>query len=246
MSVWPQVTYVYDGSFAGFLTCVGESFFQKEYPFYFFLAGEEEYSLYPLRHIDTDEASARSVYAALKTKLSLPVRQLVEESFLTCLTQRERHIYDFIYACVYQGSALDPSDDRALILSNAVRHLYGEVHLLKGFVRFSDYSGLLVAEISPKNRVLPLLRPHFCARYPNEAFLIYDETHKEALCYADGVWRIAPLDSLTLDAPDGKEEEIRQLWKQFYDSIAIKSRLNPKLRMSHMPKRYWKHMTELQ
>ena len=35
MSTWPQCAMVYDGTFTGFLTCVGESFRTKEYPFYF-------------------------------------------------------------------------------------------------------------------------------------------------------------------------------------------------------------------
>ena len=34
MSTWPPCAMLYDGSFAGFLTCVGESFRQKGYPFY--------------------------------------------------------------------------------------------------------------------------------------------------------------------------------------------------------------------
>lgn len=39
MSTWPQCALRYDGTFAGFLTCVGESFRQKTYPFYFLPPG---------------------------------------------------------------------------------------------------------------------------------------------------------------------------------------------------------------
>ena len=39
MSTWPPCAMLYDGSFAGFLTCVGESFRQKVYPFYFLSPG---------------------------------------------------------------------------------------------------------------------------------------------------------------------------------------------------------------
>ena len=45
---------------------------------------------------------------------------------------------------------------------------------------------ILGSEIEPKNRVLPILRGHFCARYQNEKFFIYDRTHHEALFYAAG------------------------------------------------------------
>ena len=46
--------------------------------------------------------------------------------------------------------------------------------------------------------------------------------------------------------PDEKEANYRLLWKRFYDTIAIKERENPKLRQTHMPKRYWNTMTEFQ
>ena len=45
MSTWPQCALRYDGTFAGFLTCVGESFRQKTYPFYFLPPGAEQITL---------------------------------------------------------------------------------------------------------------------------------------------------------------------------------------------------------
>ena len=128
----------------------------------------------------------------------------------------------------------------------AVRHLDGEVHLLKGFVRFSDFEGTLAGEIKPKNRVLPLLRPHFCDRMYNEVFLLYDRTHREALAHRPGQWAILPLDEFKMAAPSAQEAQYRRLWKRFYDTIEIKERHNPRLRMTNMPKRYWETMTEFQ
>ena len=138
------------------------------------------------------------------------------------------------------------TDDRLLILERAVHHLTHEAHQYKGFLRFSDYGGVLVGQITPKNRVLPLLRPHFCQRLPNEAFLIHDKTHREGLFYAQGKWKIRPVDHLDLDQPDQAELECRALWRKFYNTIAIESRYNPKCRMTHMPKRFWGDMTEFQ
>lgn len=145
-----------------------------------------------------------------------------------------------------EGPLEDCTDDRVLVLTKAVQHLLSEAHLLKGFVRFSDYSGILIGEITPKNRVLPVLRQHFCQRYPNENFLLYDRSHKEALCHSKGQWDIVPLDDLRLNQPDEIEVNCRLLWRQFYHSISIESRYNPRLRMSYMPKRYWRNMTEFQ
>lgn len=111
-------------------------------------------------------------------------------------------------------------------------------------MRFSDYSGVLGAEIEPKNRVLPLLRRHFCDRYANEAFFIYDRTHKELLVYAKNHSRILPMDSLQLALPGDEEVAFRRLWKRFYETITIKERYNPRCQNTFMPKRYRGTMTE--
>ena len=71
-------------------------------------------------------------------------------------------------------------------------------------------------------------------------------THKEALFYAGGKAVIRPLEDFQMALPDEREANYRLLWKRFYDTIAIKERENPRLRQTHMPKRYWNTMTEFQ
>ena len=138
------------------------------------------------------------------------------------------------------------SDETYLPLLKAVRHLSSEVEQFRGFTRFSDFDGVLGAEIEPKNRVLPMLRRHFCERYHGEVFFLYDRTHREALLYSGGVSRIVPLERFEMAQPDEEEAGYRRLWRRFYDTIAIEARKNEKLRMTHMPKRYWATMTEFQ
>ena len=246
MSTWPPCAMLYDGSFAGFLTCVGESFRQKVYPFYFLSPGVEQISLYPILETPTDQALAKSVYRSLEETVSSTFRRLITYSFLTCLPQRERTMFDLIYLAFHQALPQDLTDDRVLLLTRAIQHLTHEAHQLKGFVRFTDYGGVLVGQIAPKNRVLPLLRPHFCQRLPEEAFLLHDKTHREGLFYADRKWKIRPVDHLDLDRPDQAELQCQALWRRFYQTIAIPARHNPKCRMSHMPKRYWDNLPEMQ
>ncbi|MEN6391847.1 MAG: DUF4130 domain-containing protein, partial [Syntrophomonas sp.] len=40
------------------------------------------------------------------------------------------------------------------------------------------------------------------------------------------------------------EQYYQRLWKQYYESIAIISRKNPRLQKQFMPERYWKHLVE--
>lgn len=248
MADWTCVAYAYDGSFSGFLTCVFESYAHREAPACFLGPEDERISLWPERRVEADEARAKRVYASLARKISLDGQHLVSHGFLTCLPERELHLWRFIEYGLRRGPSAvrDLTDDRVAVLVRATTHLTGETHLYKGFVRFSEQEGLLVAEIEPKNRVLPLLRPHFCNRYAGEAFVIYDRTHREALFHRPGDWAIVPLAEFQAAAPGAEELDYRRLWRRFYDTIAIEGRYNPKCRMTHMPKRYWNVMTEFQ
>lgn len=245
---WTQVSYTYDGTFAGFLTCVYESSRHQEAPAAFSGPEDPQLSLYPERPVETDAKRAREVYVSLARRISPAARELVALGFLTCAEERELLLWNFIWYGFARGRAvtLDLTDPRVAALEHAVRHLRNEAHLFKGFLRFSQVSGVLAAEIEPKNRVLPLLRPHFCARCPGEDFLIYDRTHREALFHQQGNWVILPLERLNLAQASEEEQRCRALWRRFYQTISIEGRENPRCRMTHMPKRYWNTMTEFQ
>ena len=242
-----EMTYTYDGSFAGFLCCVFDSYANKEV--LTAICRDEDFlpTLFASRHIMTDTGHADRVLKKI-TALSPYAANLVEKGFLTCLENKEIALYRLIVQLLRDGpgSLKNFSNETLYPVITAVRHLNGEAHLLKGFIRFSDLGGVLGSEIETKNRVLPVLRSHFCARYQNECFFIYDRTHREALFYAGGHAMIRPLDDFQIAPPDKNEAAYRILWKHFYDTIAIKERYNPKCRMRNMPKRYWNTMTEFQ
>jgi len=244
---WREVTYEYDGSFDGLMCCIYESYTQKELPAAILRSGELESSLFEIHAISTDDAHSQRVYRSF-SRYSPEIGPFLRRAFLTCLPDKELAIYRFAAKLYHEGKPLlrRLSDDAYLPLLRAVRHMYGEVELYRGFVRFSDLGGVLAAEIEPKNRVLPLLRGHFCQRCHDETFFLYDRTHREALLYTNGRSDIVPLEHFTMAPPDEAEVSYRRLWRRFYDTIAIRERENPLLRMTHMPKRYWAMMTEFQ
>ena len=242
---WRDIIYQYDGSFDGLLCCIFESYTQKELPTAICCDEAEEWSLFEIRAVVTDPVHAQRIARSLR-KLSPDVLPLLRRTFLTCLPEKELAIYRFVAKLYREGASFLTrlSDETYQPLLRAVRNLATEVEHLRGFLRFSDYGGMLGAEIEPKNRVLPLLRGHFCERCHDEAFFIYDRTHREALLYANGRSRIVPLDDFQSAPPSAEEIAYRRLWRQFYDSVAIRERENEKLRMNRMPKRYRSHMTE--
>ena len=56
---------------------------------------------------------------------------------------------------------------------------------------------------------------------------------------------IRPLEDLSLESPTPAESGYQKLWQRYYDTIAIKERLNPRCRMTHCAKRFWNHMLEM-
>lgn len=241
-----NLIYCYDGSFEGLLCCVFESYDQKEVPVDILLPEASQTILFIGKEIKTDFQKSNRVLTSIPKKMGVAALDFVRRAFLTCLPKKELYILLFLRMGYRYGPSLMNmlTNDVVNTLCKAVKHLDNESHLLKGFVRFSIFSNILVAEIEPKNYVLPLMTQHFCERYPQERFLIYDKTHGMALVYQPYQSAVIPIDELELPEPEEQEQSYRELWRLFYDTIEIQGRHNPKCRMTHMPKRYWKYMTE--
>ena len=210
--------YEYDGSFEGLLCCVFESFARKEQPLDIRAEGEAQFTLCPPRRIETSGERARRVALSIPRKICPEAAGWVRDGFLSCAPHKELLILEFLRKGYRAGPQIVRmlQDETVAELFRAAQFVGNEAHLLKGFLRFVERDGMLTAVIDPKNFVLPLIAPHFAGRLPGETFLIYDRSHGMAL-----------------------------LWRQFYKTIAIEGRYNPKCRMTHCPKRYWQNMTEL-
>ena len=143
----------------------------------------------------------------------------------------------------------NPYIHRVFTLSRAT---HNEAHHLMGFLRFSELeNGVLFSTIHPKNHALPLLAEHFADRFPQENFILYDENRRLA-----AIHRASKKNYMLVDASDlnqdiihnysEKEQQFRDLWLTFFDSIAIQARTNPELQAQNIPKRFWKDAIELE
>jgi len=241
-----DVVYLYDGSLAGFYTSVYESVYGREMPSGIYNEKNAEPSFFREKYIETDAIKAEKVRNSV-IKISKDTLDLVECVFLSCLENKEMCILRFLYLAYENGNkALSMlSHDYVAVMLKAQKNLLSERHLLLGFIRFADYGGKLVAEISPKNFLLPTLFSHFIGRFPNEEFMIHDKTHKCVLIYQNKQKHIIEVSEFNLNEISAEEEKYQSLWKQFYKTIAIEDRYNPKCRMTNMPKRYWENMIEM-
>ena len=149
----------------------------------------------------------------------------------------------------------DFADPDILRVKQLAQKVSQEREKLMQFTRFQkggDNSWF--APVSPRYNALPLAIPYFSDRFRDQRWLIYDikrrygfyydlETVTEVTMEDDGHLLDGQLDE-ALMADD--EKLFQSLWKTYFHSMAIKERINPKLQRQHMPRRFWKLLTELQ
>ncbi len=247
MSIKSDVIYIYDGSYPGLLCCVYQAFARKEDPMLIWSFDQEQPCLYPVREIKTAPEQADRVQGGIHYKLGFAAERWVWDTWYSDLENRETAILDFLKFGFRQGPSVMGMSGHPMVapVFAASRALRNEAHLLTGFVRFSQIGGVLVSTVQPKNFVLPFLESHFTERLPREQFIIYDQTHHCALIYAHEKSKIVDMENLELPAPTQKEQNWACLWKQFYDTVEIQQRHNPRCQMTHIPKRYWSCVQEL-
>lgn len=241
------LAYTYDGTFEGLLCCVFESYAWKETPLTIHPADAEQGLLLEAKWIETDKDKAARVLKSLPLRISREAEELVRLGFWSCAPEKEMLLLRFLYLGFSHGRKVMNmlADDTVNALMKAVQQLRSEAHLYTGFVRFSVYGPVMAAVIEPQGYVLPVIQEHFCDRFQGESFMIYDQTHEAALIHEPGREAIVPLSGWTPPEPDEAEEAYRRLWTGFYHAISIKERKSDRLRSSKMPKRYWKHMVEM-
>lgn len=242
-----ETIYLYDGSMSGLYSCIYHSVYTKTVPADIIPEFIAQPSLLDQISIESDLEKAKKVRNSIPKKINQNALNLVEDVFLSCLAQKELAILRFLNKGYRVGSPIMNmiGDYDVNRMMKAQKHLYGEAHLLKGFIRFADYDSALVATITPKNYILPYLSSHFVNRFSEENFMIYDKTNKAALVYENRTCKIIDIEEIKFPDKNDTEVKYQELWKQFYNSIAIKARENPRCRMNHMPKRYWENMLEV-
>lgn len=241
--------YLYDGSFEGFLSCVFEVYENHEIPYDILEdVNVQQFIGYTYKTIDTDVEKSDRVYASVKNKICPLALHNIYYTFLSCEQKKGRMLLDYIRA----GYQYTTNINNQLLLKpvdfvvNTSRRVGGEAHSYLGLVRFSELDkGVFYSEIQPKNNILPIIAPHFASRFSSMPWIIHDSQRQLCVVYNAKNWYITEANEIPNVKLSDNEVEYRKLWKQFYDTIEIKERHNERCRMSHMPKRHWRYLTEL-
>lgn len=246
---------VYDGSFNGFLTAVFIGFEQKLAHADIQKNSQFQKGLFAVTEtIFTNIEKAQRVWNGVRKKNNSAIKNIYF-AFLSEQNNIEALLYHYIQKLMggkYLGST-DFGDD-AILKINQIAHKVGrEKHRMEAFVRFQlTKDDVYFANIEPDFDVLPLISKHFRNRYADQQWIIYDVKRKYGIFYDLQTVEIISLDltdihtnSIEKSAVFTKEEyNYQDLWNNYFKSTTIKSRINTKLHVQHVPKRYWKYLSE--
>ncbi|GAA3780552.1 TIGR03915 family putative DNA repair protein [Flavobacterium ginsengiterrae] len=247
---------IYDSTFEGWLTAVFEIYELKLADVVFAKNEASNALLFSENHfVVTDENKANRVLTGLKTNLSNEGFANIYRAFLSDLDKIDETLFQYVKYVF--ASSVNIEEDLANTFVLEVRkaaHLTGkETHRMKAFVRFKlTKDNLYYAIVEPDCDVLPLIEKHFKNRYADQRWLIYDSKRKYGIYYDLETTSTVQLQfnaqssssNYLAEICDDNEEFFQNLWRQYFSSTNIESRKNTKLHLLHMPKRYWKYLTE--
>lgn len=241
-----MILWCYDGTFEGFLSLVHESYIHKTIPDQI-TADESTPNLLDERQwIDTDDAIARRVAASLNERFSSEALQRIKHTFLCDDSSPERDLLLYIRLGFKSPRVLeDFAHPIVYAIHGYERRLLSTLHKMNAYLRFEELEDkTLYARISPPRNVLPLMGGHFRKRLRGENFIIHDTARSIALLHRENNINMMRVSSIQSPAFSEEEASFRHLWKTFFNSVAIESRINHSLQRSHVPMKYRTYMSE--
>lgn len=240
--------YIYDGSFEGFLSSIHIAFYNRENPqdIVAKASGEGNFLIENV-YIETDSDKSKKVYQAIEEKISKETLRRVYYCYLSELPKSGILILKYLR----QGFKIGPdinlnlTNDIVREVENISKRVSRERHRFLGIIRFKEIQeGIFYSSIEPDHNIVSLLAPHFSKRMSKENWIIHDVKRGIGVFYNKKDWVVKDLkinDPLILKE---QEEDYQDLWKTYFNAIAIENKINPQLQKSNMPMRYWKHLIE--
>lgn len=255
------MVFVYDGSYEGLLSCIFTIFKDRITPIAINAEANHQFTLLDVAtRITTNDEWAVRVLKGVDERTHSCASGLMYKIFLSELPLCEMLVYQLVLAIIQKGDGTvleNFANPHILKAAQIEKMIHREVHRMHAFVRFQkSRNGFFYAAIDPDFNVLPLIGEHFEKRYADQSWLIFDTRRHYGLyydqdvmkfaCADDPVFSINPLLLQDESFQDEKEKQYQALWENYFHAVNIRERNNTKLHLRHMPRRYWKYLTEKQ
>lgn len=197
---------------------------------------------------ETDELKADKVYGAIERGFSGYDVKRIYRVFLSSVDSKEMIILNYLRLGFSKKTDVSRLHGHPYVsaFQGADGLVCREVDKLTGLLRFEYLkSGAAYAPCEPDHDIIGILADHFSDRFRNEAFIIHDKRRNKAAVSMNGRWGICEFDSFTREELAEDEIKYQQLWRRYFDAIAIQERRNEKCQKNMMPVKYWKNLTEM-
>ncbi len=244
-------TLLHDGTLEGLLTAVAEAADADEGEVELNAPEENQPALFEVsRSVEAEPKRVQRLLDEMRTGGS---KRVVSRVLYAAMSERAG-IGKALVGYVQQVRRLGPKADDLLTDSSVgrvhavARAVGGEIHRLKGLVRFRELrEGTLWAPVDPDANILTPLALYFRGRLPSEAWLIHDVRRRLAIRWNLHQLAWVERDALPPEDPDLSESEAayQTFWQTYFRTIGIRERRNPRLQRQNMPVRYWKYLIEV-
>lgn len=242
----------YDGTFAGFLTSVSLARERGLEPEAIADREPEQQGLFAtVETVATSRDRADELYRLIRHTLTPGAMQTFRYAFQSCEPGREILLFRYLQLGLATGAQFGAmlAHEAVIPVWKLARAVGREAHRYKGLVRFQHLEGdIWYAAMEPDHCILPLIAPHFAARFADQRWIIHDPRRGEAVAFDPHhqKWAETPLEVTgTLPCTAG-EEFFRELWQRYFDRLAIAERLNPKLQRQNLPLKHRRHLPEFE
>ena len=242
------MTYLYDGSFEGFLTLIHQSYMQKKRADKIIKNPHDIDLLDEVMEVVTSRSDAQRVLQSLEEKFEKRYFKRIFHIFLCDTRDFERSLYDYIILGFRDQKNLSNINHPSIYyIEKLEQEYFRHLHKMYGFVRFEELEDkTLYAKTEGKFNLLPLLGRHFMKRLDGNDFIIHDTQRTQAFLYHQQESRIEQVAFFTEPRRSLHEVKFQKLWKTFFKSVTISERKNLKLQQNWIPLLYRKYMTEFQ
>lgn len=263
-------TLLYDGSFNGLMTVIFTIYDHKIKLPIITPASRAQKSLFNgTQSIINCPDKAQRVWNRFKSISSHRDAHQIYRAYLSEIIGIENTIYEYLKMTFESQKAPSGNYANATVLkiAQAAKMVSREKHRMEAFVRFELIDQeIYFSNIEPDFNVLPLIAKHFKNRYADQKWVIYDLKRDYGISYDLNTVQEAIIEFekskshrglintvLTNEKTDTlvnvqdvsqQENNYKKLWNQYFKSTNIESRKNMKLHLQHVPRRYWKYLSE--
>ena len=251
--------YTFDNTLDGLLTAVFKVFERKDKEVKLIPKKLFEVNLFEeVIDIITETEKSQRVWKKIEEIIPKSWRRKIYCAWLSEDADAHQAIFNTLIKVFSKGGNYisNYGDVDIITVSQWWKSVEREKHRMEAFIRFEkSQDGLFFCTIEPDFNVIPLIIKFFKNRFADQEWLIYDSRRNYGVLYdlkkVDEVILSKEEISKNTNLPsqafhDPNEIKYQTLWKDYFKSTNIVARKNMKLHIRHVPKRYWRFLTEKQ